>query len=221
MAEEQRQTEDYLALSEQDIKLKERFGRILARMGIDVNLIEQIMATVQNQIQLDMLMGFTKELVDERFAALRNYISQVEEYHKTFTKVHAAVEVMQTASGLTYEQAKTCVYYAAATYGLEDLSIFPILVFQGALATGKSTAMQALQKLVYKPVDIGTKLTEASLRDRLSVNAKNSTAFLEEGDSLAEDIISNRYSRETAQTTVKKAGSAGKWFTKELDYFGA
>jgi hypothetical protein len=56
MAEEQGQTKEYLALSEQDIELKERFGRILIQLGMDVKLIEQIMAVVQNQVQLDMLL---------------------------------------------------------------------------------------------------------------------------------------------------------------------
>jgi hypothetical protein len=141
----------------------------------------------------------------------------LEKYHKGFREVHAAVGAMQTASGLTYEQAKTCVYYAAATYGLDDLSLFPILIFQGPYGTGKSTAMQALKQLVYEPVDIGTRLTEASSRDKLAAKSKESTAFFEERDSVAEEIISNRYSREAAITTVKKAGSWSKWFTKELD----
>ena len=93
------------------------------------------------------------------------------------------------------------------------------MVFQGAAGTGKSEAMKALKQLVYKPVWLGTNLSKASLRDELD-KAKDATAFIEEGDDVAEDIISNRYARETAKTSVKRTTGAG-WFDFGVIYFGA
>ena len=130
-----------------------------------------------------------------------------------------AIEILQTASGLTDEAAKTCVYYAAGTYGLKQLDQYPILILQGATGTGKSEAMKALAKIVHNPSWLGTNLTTASLRDGLG-KAKDATAFIEEGDSATEGIIANRYSRDTSKTSVKRATLAG-WSDQGLDYFGA
>lgn len=221
MTEEETQSEDYLALSEWDIEFKQRLAKILSLLGMEESYIEEIMAEVQNRLQLDYLLEKIGDMTEEVLQPLKSFLVQCEESYAQFDKVHKAVETMQTASGLTEEQAKTCVYYATATYGLEDLSIFPILVFQGALATGKSTAIKALKQLTYKPEDIGTGLSRASIRDKLAKFAKNSVAFFEEGDGAAEDIISNRYSRETAATSVKRANPEGGWHNQELSYFGA
>lgn len=63
-----------------------------------------------------------------------------------------AIQAMMSASGLTKEQAKTCVYYAVATFLRNDYAeLFPILLFQGNSGTGKSQAMNQMEKLVNEP----------------------------------------------------------------------
>ena len=143
---------------------------------------------------------------------------------ESVTRVHSqlinqAVNVLMTASGLTEMAAKTCVYYAVGTYGLEELNIYPLLVFYGATGTGKSAAMKALEKLVRKPKWTGTNLTKAGLRDKLD-EAKDATTFMEEGDIADEEYIANRYSRETSDSSVKRSGNFG-WVTIGVSYFGA
>lgn len=139
--------------------------------------------------------------------------------YKNSLTVNQAVDYLMTASGLSTSAAKTCVYYAIGTYGLDRLNLYPLLVIYGPTGTGKSSAMKALAKLVIQPEWMGTSLTKAGLRDKLN-NAKNATAFIEEGDVADEDYIANRYSRETSKSSVKRAVGTG-WKDDSLDYFGA
>jgi len=133
--------------------------------------------------------------------------------------IRSAVDMIMTASGLNEMAAKTCVYYAVGTYGLGQLNLYPLLVFYGATGTGKSTAMKALSKLTHNSMWLGTKLTQASLRDKLK-EAKDATAFIEEGDAAYEDYIANRYSRETSSSSVKCPSKFG-WTDINVNYFGA
>lgn len=153
---------------------------------------------------------------------VENEMTKFNDKRPTVPNVDAisrAVDIITTASGVSQLEAKTCVYYAVCTYGLEQLELCPLLVAYGPTGTGKSALMKVLGKLVNKPVLLGTNLTQAGLRDKLD-KAKESTAFIEEGDTSHEDYIANRYSRATSASSVKRTGNAG-WTDTSVNYFGA
>jgi hypothetical protein len=90
-----------------------------------------------------------------------------------------AIQAMMSASGLSRNQAKTCVYYAVLTY-LIDLypELIPILLLLGNSGTGKSGAMNQMEKLVNQPRRIDGRTYSGIGRgiDRAV------TAFIDEGD---------------------------------------
>jgi hypothetical protein len=86
---------------------------------------------------------------------------------------------MLTASGLTKDQAKTCVYYAVATFLTNEYAeLMPILLYLGNSGTGKSAAMNQLEKLVNEPRRIqGRTYSEVGRSVDGAV-----TAIIDEGD---------------------------------------
>ena len=209
-------TAEFPPLDEDDLKMCQRIAGLLDLAGFDAKDIKKLMDEVKNKGQIDYLLEYLWQMAQES----KEFIEYNAKLYEAFPQVSAGIRAMQTASGLTDEQAKTCVYYAAATYGLKQLDIFPILVFQGAQGTGKSDAIKTLEQLVYKPAKIvGTKLSEATLRDELG-KTREATAFFEEGDKLDEAMISNRYSRATAEQKFKKELQTG-WKQVKARYFGA
>ena len=59
-------------------------------------------------------------------------------------KLQSLVELIQRTTSLNQNQATTLINFAIATYGLEQLGIFPILVFSGTGGTGKTTLLNIL-----------------------------------------------------------------------------
>ncbi|MFC1965076.1 hypothetical protein ACFLWG_03645 [Chloroflexota bacterium] len=109
----------------------------------------------------------------------------VDEARKSFLRAIAngllkpAMDAMVTASGLTKEQAKTCAYYAVVTF-LTDIyhELMPILLLQGNSGTGKSAAMNQLEKLVNQPRRVDGRTYSTIGR---SINGAV-TAIIDEGD---------------------------------------
>lgn len=146
------------------------------------------------------------------------------------TELDPYVKALMQCSSLDENQAKLCAYYAILTHKLEGLELCPILVLYGQFGTGKSSIMKAMAQLVYKPLPDPTQLnrwsglkmsdTNASLRDTLE---ENTTAFLEEGDSSSiknEQLIGDRYSRQTAVARLKRESIKG-YVQDEVRTFGA
>jgi len=129
------------------------------------------------------------------------------------------VIAMQQASGLTEAQAKTCVYYAVATHRMERYDKFPQLVLQGSQGTGKTSAKDQLAPMVYRPKSINGK-TEATIRDEL---AQATTALIDEREtvSVLEDLLTQRYARETAEVVVNQQVSEGGYVPVKRNMFGA
>lgn len=90
-----------------------------------------------------------------------------------------AIDAMMSASGLTKEQAKTCVYYAVMTFLREEYSeLIPILLFLGNSGTGKSRAMNQMERIVNQPTRIEGRTYSQVGR---SLNGAV-TALIDEGD---------------------------------------
>jgi len=126
-----------------------------------------------------------------------------------------AILALRDATGLTLNEAKTIVYWAVATYGLNKLDCFPPMVIYGAPETGKSTILKFVAKLINAHVISTT--TKAEFRDQL---ADNRIVCIEEGDKVEEPMILKRYSRESGQVHIKVRGSWG-FYTNEGNIYGA
>lgn len=125
---------------------------------------------------------------------------------------------LTSACGLDIYQAKTGIYYCVATHAIEILPRMPILVPEGGHGSGKSTFMDAMKLICYLPISIDGKVTRAELRDSLKLNT---TAFIEEADGIDERLILMRYSRQTANTIVKRGSASRGWRREPLYLFGA
>jgi energy-coupling factor transporter ATP-binding protein EcfA2 len=101
----------------------------------------------------------------------------------TQNQIDTAVDAIQSVSGLTGEQAKTCIYYAVMTYLLDsypDDYLIPILCLQGNSGTGKSKAVKLMAKLVNDPTMLngrGKTFSEIAI----DLNGAT-TALIEEAD---------------------------------------
>ena len=127
--------------------------------------------------------------------------------------------LIQPSIGSDYDQAKLIVYYAICTYGMSELGKFPILAFYGPAGTGKTTLLQILLKIAYRPNYIDGKVTKAVLRDRLTLDT---TALIDEADGIDEGWLLNRYSRQSSSTDVnRQLTSTSTYKAKQQNLFGA
>lgn len=127
-------------------------------------------------------------------------------------------EILSNASGITENQAKTCLYYAVATYLIPDyLNLIAILAAIGPMGTGKTTLLEQLSRMVNKPKYIGAQ-TKATLRDEL---AGTTTAIIDEGDKTYERHLQHRYAKETSEIVHNVAKKDRTWRRVQSDIFGA
>jgi hypothetical protein len=93
------------------------------------------------------------------------------------------VRIFSDVSGLDENQAKTAIYYSMATHKLRRFDWFPALAFIGAPGTGKSKAIDIIERLCFRPLRITchATMTAAALRDDMA-RARNKTALIEEAD---------------------------------------
>ncbi len=123
-----------------------------------------------------------------------------------------------SACELDMNQAKTVIYWAIATHGIEKLELMPILALSGPHGTGKSTLIKVMGQVCYQPRLMDGEMSKAELRDKLELNT---TAIIEEADNVEERSILKRYSRQTADTSVKRGSASQGWTSKEVHTFGA
>ena len=129
-----------------------------------------------------------------------------------------AIPAIMGASGITIEQAKTCLYYVIATYFLPDrLELMPILAIIGPQGTGKTDLLTQLGKMTNDTKLIGAR-TYSSLRDRFG---KTTTALLDDADDIDEKILINRYSKTDSVIEHKVNKGGAFWLNKKTDVFGA
>ena len=132
------------------------------------------------------------------------------------------IEAFKKASSLNDNESELCVYYCILTYKILGQLLFPILVLFGEHGSGKSAIIRVMLQLVNNPIPdpkdfpnldhwVGLKINDTypSLRDAL---VENTTAFIEEGDAdfkKHEQLIADRYSRQTAVVSQKKPEAIG------------
>jgi hypothetical protein len=118
--------------------------------------------------------------------------------------VRKPIIALVEGTGLTQEEAKTVVYWALATHGLDVLDIFALLALYGKPGTGKSTILQIISKLV--DAEFLSTTTPAAFRDQL---AKHRIVLIEEGDSVNEELILKRYSKQSSVVEIKDPSNIG------------
>jgi len=127
------------------------------------------------------------------------------------------VPAITGASGITTEQAKTCFYYAIATYLTDRLYKMPILAIIGPHGTGKSSLLNQLRGMVNQPKIVSGE-SAPTLRDELGDAI---TALIDEGDHIREKFLIRRYERATSSVNYKMTDGGRGWGTTSSFIFGA
>ncbi|HUU64183.1 MAG TPA: hypothetical protein VMX96_09755 [Dehalococcoidia bacterium] len=114
-----------------------------------------------------------------------------------------AIDAMLRASGLKLNQAKTSVYYAVVTWLRNELDFIPILEFRGNSGTGKTAAIDQLQKLLAYP-----QMINGRTYSDIGANLNNvHTAIIEEGDfkqERPEELVRDRCTKKFAIQVIHK-----------------
>jgi len=145
-------------------------------------------------------------------------------------KIGDYIEIIRGASGITEAQAKTCFYYAVSTYLIEEvidvnakgvttskLNHIPILAFIGAHWTGKTSAIEQMEKIVWKPKLVGAQ-SSAALRGELE---NTGTVLIDEADEINENLLIRRYARETGRIVWNESLGDRMWQRHPANIFGA
>src|SRR5947207_12845196 len=148
---------------------------------------------------------------------------------KTIDLIRVTVEVIDKllgiSTGLGDLQRKIIGYYTAATHSLPSTNSFPLLVCIGPMGTGKSECSRIARAFAYKPRAMALRgMSPPAFRDQL-VEAHNRTAFIEEADfgwsgsKNYENLLSDRYHRDSATVAIKVPAGDNSWITQEKYFF--
>ena len=150
-----------------------------------------------------------------------------EDTESILTSVRDHIEtVLGEATALPLKDRRIVAYWTLATHGLPAMKFFPILRLLGKPGCGKSQTEEVIAAYSRAPERMSLRgMTQAALRDRLT-KADNGTAIIEEADtawkdSQFESLLSDRYSRATAEADLKEQNSDKSWSAKKKPYFGA
>lgn len=137
-------------------------------------------------------------------------------------------QALAESTGLGPYKRKLATYWTLATHALPGLAVFPLLALRGRFGCGKSETLKIVCNYAHKPRKLSMRgATLASIRDELS-RSYEGTIVLEEADSAwkdpertVENLLSDRYSRESAEETHKTANPKGAWSQQTSKFFGA
>ncbi len=136
------------------------------------------------------------------------------------------VDAFTSAVKLSANDAKTLIYYRAASTKLSGLRFFPAVAMIGPSGSGKSTAERGMKSLhsdsTYSFSCSG--ITAASARDELA-KAYNLVAIVEEFDQLKDQLGTSRFfqarcDRETSSIAFKEPLQNGSYRDKTVELFG-
>jgi len=146
-----------------------------------------------------------------------------ESHERDADELNVLINLIQGVTGLDDNQARTFVYFSMATYGLPSLEIFPILTISGPAGTGKTTLLDVLRQISFKPsiqFINGGIVSRAVLRDSFA-NRQAQTALIDEGDEIDEDLLIARNSKRSSTIEVNRARGEGGYVPRAADVFGA
>jgi hypothetical protein len=135
---------------------------------------------------------------------------------------------LSESTGLKELDRKVIIYYAISTHALPLLHTFPLLVLAGKTGTGKSQAEKITARYSRQPRSLCLRgMTLPAIRDEFAI-AHEGTAVLEEpdqawkdGDGQFENLLSDRYQRDTARAVFKTKTQQENWALSNVQYFGA
>ena len=153
------------------------------------------------------------------------------EINEEIKLIKASVEIIETwlgmSTGLEPLQRKTIGFYTIATHSLPTANSFPLLVCRGPMGTGKSECSRIVKAFAYNPRAMSLRsMSPPAFRDELA-QTHNGTAIIEEADAgwsdtkNYENLLSDRYHRDSAKGAHKILRKDGGWSTLEVFYFGA
>ena len=131
--------------------------------------------------------------------------------------VDSLVQLIQSTTGLDGNDSRTVAYFSIATHALPNLEKFPLLAIYGPTSTGKTTLLLIIKQLSYQAVKINGNETKAVLRDKF---LSETTAWIDEADAIPEELLVNRYSRDSAEIVVNRSTQRG-WSQETINLFGA
>jgi len=128
------------------------------------------------------------------------------------------VEAMTGASGLTPMQAKTAVYYGILTYRYEEFpNLVPILLYLGATGTGKTAAIDQMEKFI----NVSTRVPGRTYTDLGLGLDEAIVAIVEEGDKFSdikcEYLLQQRCVERQRNQIIHLPGTQ---IAQEIDIFG-
>jgi len=132
------------------------------------------------------------------------------------------------STGLKDRDQKLVVYWTLATHALPSLNTFPLLALLGKMGTGKSQTLSVVENFSRHPGQLSLRgMTGPAIRDKF-VECYEGTAIVEEADqawkdadSTFENLLSDRYQRQSATASHKVARNDKTWETLSQKYFGA
>lgn len=135
---------------------------------------------------------------------------------------------LSECTGLTPVSRKKVTYWTLATHSLPNADKFPLLALLGRMGTGKTETLNTIGNFARKPVRVSLRgTTLAMLRDKL-INSAGGTAIIEEADaawrdtdSTFERLLSDRYSRASAEAAFKVQKQIEKEGVKGIVWQGA
>jgi len=141
--------------------------------------------------------------------------------------VDLIVLLLDMSTGLTPIARKIVAYYTLATHSLPKTNTFPLLVLIGPMGTGKSQTTRVVKAFAYRSRALALRaMSPPAFRDELA-ECHNGTVSLEESDKgwsdspNYENLLSDRYNRDSARIFIKVPDGGGGWNTVEKVFYGA
>lgn len=146
-------------------------------------------------------------------------------------RLKPVIEIINNAlamsTGLPAVDRKIVAYYTLATYTIRRTKTYPMLVLIGPMGTGKSQTGRVVKAFAYGSRSLALRgMSPPAFRDELA-ECHDGTAVIEESDmgwkesKNYENLLSDRYNRDTAIAYVKIPAGDGSWVTIEKLFFGA
>lgn len=118
---------------------------------------------------------------------------ETEEKDGLREKVRELVDLILSMSGYSQFNAEIIVYWCIATYGLESIRKFPILVIAGVFQSGKTTTLEMVQTLAKQPYDTPREdmLITGTISDSMAgkLLSKRGTFVMDEADKFDESYL--------------------------------